>query len=334
MMSQRDGLFFPLLCCALLAFAVGAIAENQQPNAYAQSPAKQSSASRPSSQPNAQHTQKKPQAKTFPSPQDAAAALYAAAEKNDEHEMLLIFGPNANDIIVWSQDPAERKADIDLFAQKYRQMHRLVKEPDSETTLYVGAENWPLPFPLVEQNGLWYFDADLGRKEILYRRIGENQWDTIDVLSAMVDAENEYFEQSGSTGAQQYASRLNSAPSSRDGLYWDENRSGSVSPIGSYVARAGYNRSDRKPLYGYYFRIITQQGPNARGGARNYMINGEMTGGFAFVAFPAEYRSSGVKTFIVNQDATIYEKDLGPMTGQIASTMVAYNPDSSWTKVR
>jgi hypothetical protein len=276
-----------------------------------------------------------PKRKTFSSPEEAAAALYAAARNHDEDAILLVLGPDAKDVVVWSDDPAERKADTDLFVEKYGQMHRLVKEPDDETTLYVGAENWPLPIPLVEKNGGWYFDAALGRREIMYRRIGENELETVDVLHSLVDAENEYDAQvADSSGAHEYARQFTSAPGQRNGLYWPGSKGLDDCPIGPYLAQASFESSDHKPLHGYYFRILTEQGPKARGGARKYVVDGKMTGGFAFVAFPADYRSSGVMTFAVDQNDVVFEKDLGSMTAQVAKTMTAFNPDSTWNKVR
>jgi hypothetical protein len=272
--------------------------------------------------------------KTFSSPEEAAEALYSAAKKNDEDGMILILGPQANDIVVWSDDPQERKADVNLFAKKYEQMHRLVKEPDNEVTVYVGAENWPLPIPLVQKGGAWYFDSGLGRKEILYRRIGENELETVDVLRSLADAENDYFSQTAdSNGVHEYARRFNSDSGNHNGLYWAGSTDADTSPVGTYMAQASYNRTDRKPLHGYYFRILTEQGPKAAGGARNYIVNGKMTGGFAFIAFPAEYRSSGVMTFIAGPNGVVYEKDLGPMTLQSAKAMTAFNPDETWTRV-
>jgi hypothetical protein len=275
-----------------------------------------------------------PRMKTFASPEDAAAALYAAARNHDEDGMLVILGPDAKDIIMWTDDPADRKADTDQFVEKYGQMHRLVKEPDNETTLYVGAENWPLPIPLVEKSGAWYFDCALGRHEIKFRRIGKNEMETLDSLHAMVDAQNEYADHmSDSMGVREYARRLASEEGQRNGLYWPEGKNLDESPIGPYLAQASFDRSDRKPLHGYYFRILTEQGPKASGGARKYIVDGKMTGGFAFVAFPAEYRSSGVMTFMVGPNNVIYEKNLGSMTAQLGKAITAFNPDSTWIKV-
>lgn len=327
---------------ALLAFAVSSSMalsatgqDKQAPSAQASpksSPSQSSSQTKPQSaqaQPSSQQKQK-----AFHSPQEAAEALYAAARNHDEDGMLVILGPDAKDVVVWTDNPEDRKADTDLFVEKYGQMHRLVKEPDDETTLYVGAENWPLPIPLVRKNGAWYFDSGLGRREILYRRIGENELETVDNLRAMVDAENEYYSQmSDSGGVQEYARRFTSTEGQRDGLYWSGSKGPDEPPIGPYLAQASYDRSDRKPLLGYYYRILTEQGPKAPGGARKYIVDGKMTGGFAFLAFPAEYRVSGVMTFIVDQDGIVYEKDLGPMTAQLAQKMTACNPDSTWNKV-
>ena len=272
--------------------------------------------------------------KTFASPQEAVDALYAAARNHDENSMLVILGPDSKDVVVWTDDPEERKADTDLFVEKYGQMHRLVKEPDNETTLYIGAENWPLPIPLVQKNGAWYFDSGLGRREIVFRRIGQNELETVDVLHATVDAENEYAAQmADTTGVHEYASRFNSEQGRRNGLYWPASKSPEESPIGPYLAQASFNRSDRKPLNGYFFRILTAQGPSAPDGARKFIIDGKMTGGFAFVAFPAVYRSSGVMTFIVGPHDLVYEKDLGPATAQLAKAMTSFNPDSTWSKV-
>jgi hypothetical protein len=273
--------------------------------------------------------------KTFSSPEEAAAALYAAARNHDVDGMLVILGPDAKDLVMWTNDPTDRMADTDQFVEKYGQMHRLVKEPDNETTLYVGAENWPLPIPLVQKNGTWYFDCTLGRREIMFRRIGKNEMETMDVLHAMVDAQNEFAAQIGdSTGVHMYASRFTSDQGQRNGLYWPGGKTPDESPIGPYLAQASFDRSDRKPLHGYYYRILTKQGPDAPDGTLNYIVDGKMTGGFAFVAFPAEYKSSGVMTFIVAQNDVVYEKNLGPMTAQIAKSMTAFNPDSTWTKVR
>lgn len=270
------------------------------------------------------------QQKTFSSCERAANALYDAARNHDEKALIAIVGPGARDIVTWTDDQSERYAQDDVFAKKYEQMHRLVAEPDNETTLYVGAENWPLPLPLIERNGVWFFDSDLGRKEILFRRIGGNEMNAMDALRGIITAENQFNAETG-----EYAQHLNCSEGQRDGLFSHENgNDADKNPLGPYLAEASYTRSDRVPFHGYYFLILTAQGPRVHGGAHSYIVNGKMTGGFAVVAFPAVYRSSGVKTFIVNQYGMIYEKDLGPKTSEIASAMKAYDHDGTWARVR
>jgi hypothetical protein len=267
---------------------------------------------------------------TFPSPQEAAQALYDAARNHDEKAMLATLGPGARDVVIWTDNEAERYAEDDVFAKKYEQMHRFVSEPDNETTLYVGAENWPLPLPLVEHNGSWFFNSNLGRREILFRRIGENEMDAIDALHGIIAAEDQFTAETG-----EYAQHLNCSQGQHDGLFSPENGNDmDKNPLGPYLAEASYTRSDRTPFHGYYFLILTAQGPHAHGGAHSYIVDGKMTSGFAVVAFPAVYRSSGVKTFIVNQHGMIHEKDLGPKTSETASAMKVYDPDSTWAHVR
>ena len=230
----------------------------------AKAPAQSQMAQAPAARPQ-------PNQKTFKSPQEAASALYSATRDNDENTLLVIFGPDARDIVVWTDNAEDRKAEADQFAKKYDQMHRLVKEPDGETTLYIGAENWPLPIPLIEFRGAWYFDAALGKQEILYRRVGENELETVNVLHSVVDAEKEYYSQApAGNGAHVYAARFDSDQGARDGLYWPSNDNNS--PLGPYVARASYDRSDRVALHGYFFRILTAQGVGAPGGAKSYVV--------------------------------------------------------------
>jgi hypothetical protein len=297
------------------------------------SPAVHTSASQAASSPRS-----RAQRKTFLSAQEAADALYIAAKKHDESSLLAILGSDALDIVEWTDNSADRNAEDDQFAKKYEQMHRLVKEPDNETTLYVGAENWPLPIPIVERDGSWHFDCSLGRREILYRRIGENEMNTIDALRGTFDAENQYYTNSaeaGTNAVEKYAQRLTCSRGQHDGLFSPANGSDNDSnAIGPYLAQASYDLSDREPFHGYFFRILTAQGPHAHGGASNYIVNGKMTGGFAIIAFPAAYRSSGVKAFIVSQDGRIFEKDLGPRATHLAAAMKSYDPDGTWTLVR
>ncbi len=272
--------------------------------------------------------------KTFSSPEDASNALVTAAQSNDEKATLDILGPDGKQIVS-SGDEIEDAHNRANFVQKYQEMHRLVKEPDGTTTLYIGAENWPMPIPLVNKGNSWYFDTEAGKKEILCRRIGRNEMSTIRVCQELVAAEKEYY----STQHNEYAQKFFSDEGQHNGLYWKAADGEPQSPIGPLVASAvaeGYAKSEEgapTPYQGYYYRILTRQGKNAPGGAKNYIANGKMTDGFAFVAYPAEYRSSGVMTLIVNTDGVVHQKDLGKKTDVLAKAMKEYNADSTWQKV-
>ncbi|MGA2508887.1 MAG: DUF2950 domain-containing protein [Candidatus Acidiferrales bacterium] len=273
-----------------------------------------------------------PGQKTFSSAEDASNALVTAAESNDEKALLDILGPDAKQIVS-SGDDTEDSQNRASFVQRYQEMHRLVKEPDGTTTLYTGAENWPMPIPLVNKGNSWYFDTETGKKEVLYRRVGRNELSTIRVCQQLVAAEKEYY----SAQNDEYAQKFFSDEGQHNGLYWKAADGQPQSPIGPLVASAvaeGYKGQDETsaPYRGYYYRILTRQGPNAPGGAKSYVVNGKMTGGFAFLAYPAEYRSSGVMTFIVGADGVVYRKDLGKSTAVLAKAMKDYNPNSSWQK--
>jgi hypothetical protein len=273
-----------------------------------------------------------PGQKTFASAEDAGNALVTAAQSNDEKAMLDILGPDGKHIVS-SGDDAEDAESRANFVQKYQQMHRLVKEPDGTTTLYIGAENWPTPIPLMNKGKAWYFNTDAGKKEILYRRVGRNEMSAIRVCEELVAAEKEYSTQRG-----EYAQRVFSDEGQRNGLYWKSADGEPQSPVGPLVAAAvpEGNASSREsaptPYRGYYYHILTRQGKNGPGGAKDYIVNGKMPGGFAFVAYPAEYRSSGVMTFIVNEDGVVYQRDPGRKTDVLAKAMKEYNPDSSRQK--
>jgi hypothetical protein len=275
--------------------------------------------------------------KTFPSADDACQALFAAAQSGDKSSLLEILGP-AGAPIVSSSDDVQDKNSREEFVARYQQMHRLAKEPDGTTTLYVGAENWPVPLPLLSKGGVWYFDTEEATKEILFRRIGKNEFAAMEVLNALIDAENDYYSQSRDGKAQQYAQKFGSEEGKHNGLYWKTSEGEPESPAGplvAYAAGEGYGKREDggpSPFHGYYYRILTAQGKSAHGGAKSYIVNGEMTGGFALLAYPADYRSSGVMTFIVGQDGVIYEKDLGPKTGELARTIQEYSPDKTWRK--
>lgn len=274
-----------------------------------------------------------PGQKTFSSAEYASDALVKATESNDEKAMLDVLGPDGNQIVS-SGDETEDASSRANFVQSYREMHRLVKEPDETTTLYIGAENWPTPIPLVNKGNSWYFDTEAAKKEILYRRIGENEISTIIICQELVQAEKGYH----STEHKEYARRIFSKEGQHDSLYWKAADGEVQSPIGPLMAwavaedHAESQDGALTPYRGYYYRILTRQGRNGPGGAKNYVVSGKMTGGFAFVAYPAEYRSSGVMTFIVNEDGVVYERDLGNKTDVLAKAMKEYNPDSKWKK--
>ncbi len=273
-----------------------------------------------------------PGQKTFSSAEDASNALVTAAQSNDEKAMLDILGPDGKQIVS-SGDETEDANSRANFVKRYQEMHRLVKEPDGTTVLYIGAHNWPYPIPLVNKGNSWYFDTEAGKKEILYRRIGRNELSAIRVCQELVAAEKEYSAQ-----YKEYAQKIFSDEGQHNGLYWKAAEDEPQSPIGPLVATAvahGYAKNPEgapTPYRGYYFHILTRQGKNAQGGAKNYIVNGKMTEGFAFVAYPAEYRSSGVMTFIVNEDGIVYEKDLGRRTDVLAKAMKEYVPGPSWQK--
>jgi hypothetical protein len=269
--------------------------------------------------------------KTYSSADEASNALMKAAQKNDEKMLLEILGPEGQRIVV-SGDPAEDTQSRADFVTKYQQMHRLVKEPDGSTVLYIGAENWPTPIPLKHNGHAWYFDTAAGEKEILYRRIGRNEISAIRICEELFEAEKEY-----SADHHEYAQNISSVDG-QNGLYWKASGSGAQSPIGPLVA-AAFNPANAEgpegsatPYRGYYYRVLTAQGKNAPGGARSYIANGKMTEGFAFVAYPAEYRSSGVMTFVVSDKGVVYEKNLGKRSSKLAIRMKAFNPAPGWKK--
>jgi hypothetical protein len=265
--------------------------------------------------------------KTFSSAAEASKALVAALHAEDRSALLEILGPGAKDIVS-SSDAAEDKVNHQQFVEKYKKMHRLVMEPNGSTTLYIGAENWPTPIPLKKKGEAWYFDTAAGKKEILYRRVGRNELSAIQVCRELVDAEKEYFGQphDGDSGSQ-YAQKFSSDSGKHNGLYWEASAGENKSPIGPMLA-AAFDGGDQKaePFMGYYFRILTGQK------TRSYIVDGKMTRGFAFVGYPAQYRVSGVMTFIVDQDGVVYEKDLGPQTAELAKKLTQYDHNASWRK--
>ena len=274
---------------------------------------------------------------TFPTPQAAAKAFVDAAAQNDTAALLKLLGPGGKDI-VQSGDAADDQAARAQFAQRARA--KLQVEPDRDNpnraTIIAGDQNWPFPVPLVRKNGQWYFDAARGRVEILARRIGRNELAAIDVCRAYVEAQMEYASRDrDADGTLEYAQRIISSPGKKDGLYY-EGEPQNLAPKSFADAAAVLMQGQGKkpvPYHGYFFHILKAQGPDAQGGAMDYVVKGEMMGGFALIAWPAEYGVSGVKTLIVNHQGIVYEKDLGPQTAALARQMTRFNPDKSWKPV-
>jgi hypothetical protein len=278
-----------------------------------------------------------PGQRTFASADEAASTFFAAMQGQNLKELSSILGP-AGEEILSSGDPEEDADARVSFVVKYEEMHRFVTEPDGTVTLVIGAENWPFPIPLANNNGSWYFDTDSGKDEILFRRVGKNELAAIEACRALVDAQKEYFSRPPADHSKQFAQKLVSDDGRHNGLYWHGAYDEFDSPINPLIAYADGKAAqgqagNQVPYNGYFFRILTSQGPHAPGGAKNYLVDGKMTGGFAFVAYPAEYRSSGVMTFIVDESGTIYEKDLGPNATKTAEAMTVYDPDSTWHQV-
>src|SRR5271163_1225963 len=271
--------------------------------------------------------------KTFPSSEEASSSLVAAMQSKNEKALLEFLGPDGKQIVSSGDEIEDLRTRAD-FVQKYLEMHRLVNEPDGTTVLYIGARNWPAPIPLVHNANGWYFDTEAGKREILYRRIGRNEMSAIRVCQELAAAEHEYHDAQHA----QYAQAIFSDEGQHNGLYWKVAAGEPQSPIGPLVANAvaqGYAPGRSRapaPYRGYYFHVLTMQGKHAPGGAKQYMVDGKMTEGFAFVAYPAEYRSSGVMTFIVGSDGVVYQRDLGKTTDATASSMKTFNPDSTWKK--
>jgi len=276
-------------------------------------------------------------AKGFDTPQQAADALVDAAEKFDEDALEQIFGPDGVDIVLTGEYGQDRQRAVDFAAQAHEKKSVSVDpKTGNRAFLIVGNEDWPLPVPLVKVGGQWYFDAKAGRQELLYRRIGSNELDAIDICRGYVDAQYDYAYQTRSEyDVNQYAQRIISTSGKRDGLAWQNPDGSWGGPIGEEIARAieqGYS-PDAPSYHGYVFKVLTGQGPDAPLGAMDFVVKGIMIGGFALVASPAEYDVTGVKTFIVSDDGVVYEKDFGPATLEEFKKMALFNPDSSWTPV-
>jgi hypothetical protein len=276
--------------------------------------------------------------KTFTSPDDAAKSLAEAAKAGSHDTLVAIFGPGSQDVI-FSGDAAQDKTNFDNFTSAYATMNRWRKQTDGSEVLYLGADNNPFPIPLKKNGaGQWYFDTAAGKDEILSRRIGDNELAAMDVVAAMAAAQTQYFSQPHD-GGKQYAQKFISDEGKQNGLYWkspEGQPKSSLGPLAAYAAATeGFNpvAGKQQPFHGYFYRILTKQGADAKGGAKDYVVNGKMTGGFAFVAYPEKYGDTGLTTFIINQNGIVYEKNLGKGTAEVAKAMTEFNPDKTWNPV-
>jgi len=276
--------------------------------------------------------------KTFATPDEAGKALAQATGAQDKDAILAIFGPGSEDILS-TGDAAQDKQSMEGFTRAYAVMNRWRKLGDGNQLLLVGAQNEAFPIPLMKNaSGQWYFDAAAGKEEILARRIGRDELAAIDISAALADSQAQYFAQKHG-GVKQYAQKFISDPGQQNGLYWESPQGAPRSPLGPLVAFAseeGYTiKPDAaQPYYGYYFRRLDSQGPNAKGGARPYVVNGKMTAGFAYLAYPAKYDDTGIQSFIINQQGVIYQKDLGKDSANVVKAMTSFDPDSSWKPVQ
>jgi hypothetical protein len=280
-----------------------------------------------------------PAQKRFPTAEDATKALVEAAKSRDASALLAILGSDAKPLIT-SGDPVRDRRAHERFVQAFAEASRLESEGAAKTVLILGKDEWPFPIPLVKEAGGWRFDTAAGKEEILNRRVGENELSTIQVCLAYVDAQREYYRRNPDGGTLlEYAQKFASTKGKRDGLYWESKPGELPSPFGPAVAKArgeGYAHGQAgAPIayWGYYYRILKEQGTASPGGAYDYMVRGHMMGGFALVAFPAQYGVTGVMTFMVNHDGVVYQKDLGPQTASIAKGITKFNPDDTWKKV-
>ena len=282
-----------------------------------------------------------PVQKSFASPLQAVAALFAAVEADNDIELLAILGPGAEDLI-YSGDPVADQNDRARFIKAYEQKNGLEQQDPSQRVLLLGSRDYPFPIPLVQQGDTWRFDTEAGREEILNRRIGKNELHTIEVMHAYTAAQREYACVDRPGGRQEFAQKFSSSDGKKDGLYWETGVNEPASPFGPLIAKAteegyrgrGLDEIPPEPFYGYYFRILKAQGVHAIGGAFNYMADGKMVLGFALVAYPAKYGVSGVMTFIVNQEGVIFEKDLGDDTATEAAAIAIFDPDPTWRKYK
>jgi len=333
--SSFGALVAASIILAVAAFVPHTASAQDQPatNSAAAKPATDSTTAKPASSSTA--TSATQGAMAFDTPQQAADAVVKAATDYDVPQLMKIFGPDGKDFITGGDQVQDKTAGMDFAKLAAEKMSISTdKSNPNKATIIAGNNDWPMPVPLVKRNGKWYFDSKSGRQEILYRRVGANELDAITVCRGYVEAQKEYA-LTPRDGINQYAQKIISTPGKQDGLYWKNEDGTSGGPIGEEVAEAiekGYNYNNVKQggFHGYYFKILKGQGPDAPIGRINYVIEGVMIGGFALVAVPAEYRITGVKTFIVSNDGIVYEKDLGPNSLEIAKQMELYNPDKTW----
>ncbi len=305
--------FSRLMVAAAILLSIGACSNKEQPAPTQASP------------------------RTFASPDDAGKGLFEAARSGNQDTVLALFGPGTKDLI-YTGNASEDKASLDGFVQAYQVMNRWRKLGDGSELLLVGADNQAFPIPLKNAAGHWYFDAVAGKEEIVARRIGRDEIAAIDVCVALADAQAEYFSQRHD-GLKQYAQKLISDPGKQNGLYWESPEDQPRSPLGPLVAFAseeGYavKPDSHQPFYGYYFRRLDKQGADVNGGAKNYVVNGKMTRGFAYIAYPAQYGDTGVMTFIIDQHRVVYQNNLGKDTADLAKAVTEFNPDKSWTALK
>ncbi len=274
------------------------------------------------------------------SAEEAVKAFAAAIKSDNDKELLAIFGPEAKDLIS-SGDPVSDRKRREKFIAEYDIKNSLARE-GNKMVLIIGEKDWPFPIPLIEKGDQWFFDTKAGKEEILNRRIGENELDTIQTMLAIVDAQREYamMSERENDGLPEYAQKFWSDAGKKNGLYWQTKEGDEPSPIGPLVAeaiKAGYKKRQAgekpSPYHGYFYKILSAQGKNAPGGAFDYIVEGKMIGGFAVVAYPARYGNSGVMTLMVNHDGVVYQKDLGRDTAQKAQAMKKFDPDKTWKKV-
>lgn len=274
----------------------------------------------------------------FQTPEDAAAALAAGVKAESGKQILAVLGQESREWVFTGDKPTDKKNWGDFLAA-YEAQHTVVELEDGKATLIIGPNRYPFSMPIIRVAGGWRFDPKQGKEEILNRRIGKNELTTIEVLHQIVLAQGEYLlMRRGANGRAEYATRLDSTPGKQDGLYWPTAPDEPPSPLGPLVAESetrGYDKQSRKLAFnGYRFRMLPGQGPDAAGGERTYTVDGVTQGGFAVLAYPASYGLTGVKTFVVNQEGQVYEKDLGPKTSEIATKTALYNPDKTWKRVQ